>query len=490
MLMLKKALCCYLVCFLVLFNVHGSEFSVKKRLNYIKSELIKLTNDETKTSQDYIDFLDREIQKIDAVESPYDQDFTSDELVEIKDYLLKVKSVFEQKETEENPGILSTIWDWLVSASPYIAFSASVIGALFLGFSFFGDDDEGSETEEPGESSEGGKEDNLPPTPTVSEKKPYFGKTFRELVGCSSHAALDLSNVAWSPDSKFIVYGDAAGYIDICNVRLEQVTVNMDYNKGYEVNKVSWDPSGKYIATISVERDVYIWGASSGKVEGKLDIDDRHVKRIGWSPDKKYFAATDFANNIFIWKISPENPRPTGKYNIKLVVNIDIIKSFSWSPDGKYIVVGGSGPHLEVWNVSNQKRVSKIVGGIEYDSIVSLDWTSNNYIVSGLLGKIEIRKFSVQEEKISKKPFHVLKGHKCFGVKVNVSPNGKNILSSCRVSAPVLKIWDIQTGKLLSSTKESGKIIPESISWRPDSKAIIFRLKQSVFFKLYPLSYK
>lgn len=470
--MVQRVISVFLVYFLVL-NVCASEFSVKKRLNYIKSELTKITNDETKTKADYIHFIDNEIHKIDTITSPYDNDFTPDELSEIKDYLLKVKTVFEQKETEENAGILSTIWDWLVSASPYIAFGASVIGAFFLGRSFSGSED--------GDSSN---------TPSLTEKKPTFGKTFFELSKCLDGVQPKGSNISWSPNSKFIAYGDGAGKIYVCNILTDERVSLMTYKYAPLIKTIVWDQTGKYISTARDSGPVIkTWDVETGKLKSETAYVGPFINQIGWSPYKKYFSATTDENRILLWETSLSHPYPAGGANIRPVSQNKDVLSHSWSPDGNYIVGGGGNSYIEVWDVSNQKKVSSIMAHPKY-FVTSVIWAPDNHIVSTASnGNIKIWKISSTERIIFPDPLFSFKGHNISIWKTFPSPKRKYFISAGE-SHPVLKIWEVKSGKLLSSIKEKSGIDENSISWSPDGKYIAFRLKGKKSLKIYSVTLK
>lgn len=512
--MLKKILCCYLICFLALFNVYASELAVKKRLNYIKSELIKLTNDETKTSQDYIGFLDREIQKVDAIEAPYDGDFTSDELTEIKDYLIKVKKIYEQQGYEEDSGILSTIWNWLVSASPYIAFSASMIGALFLGFSFFGDDDNSDDNEQSGkedqveESPEGQEipseeQGEEPPTPSVTpitppEKKPYFGQTAKDLSQCVLGTGRIHSNVAWSPDKRFIAVGDFNGKIYICDVHLNKLVREIKVHES-EVIAVAWDPSGKYIASGSADKTVKVWNVNTGELESYLGIFGFFMGQVGWSPHKKYFTMIGYDDRVYLWKVSPTNLKPTGLSTIRLTGNTKVSNlSFSWSLDGKYIAAGGmDSPVITIWEADkwaiDEREITTSFStySLEDHWVTSVVWAHDNHIVSttSISDEIKIWKFSPKEEKVSKNPLFILSKGKKNYTKIYIDPSRKYIVSVHEFN-PVLRIWDIKTGNLLSSIKEAANIDIDTPSWSPDGKFIIYGLEKKNSIKVRPILYK
>lgn len=257
---------------------------------------------------------------------------------------------------------------------------------------------------------------------------------------------------------------------------------------------LSWGPHGKYIASGSFDGTIKIWDPYSwtDPHDPQLSL-GRYgfvLNQVMWSPDKKYFAAIGYNHRVYLWNASPSKALPpNGKANkfLEWPEKSTSLLSFAWSPNGNYIVAGGMGKDggnslfIKVWNVSTGEIISS-VKATNYGYIQSLAWTQINGIdyiisrgsVSPSTSKIgaKVWRFNLTTKSISSKPVAILNDG-LFIEEDHLSPDGKYFLTYSESNR--LQIWQLPSGKLLSTVKIAESVSYKSLKWSPDGKYVIYK---------------
>ncbi len=99
----------------------------------------------------------------------------------------------------------------------------------------------------------------------------------------------DIYSVAWSPDGKFIAYGDKARCVRIVDAETKHL-VRMLCGHEDVVRGVAWSPDSKWLASASWDKTVRLWrvdGTPGPVLRGHRD----RVRCVAWSPDGKRLAS-------------------------------------------------------------------------------------------------------------------------------------------------------------------------------------------------------
>lgn len=470
--MLKKIITTYFIFFFT-FNSYSSEFSFNKRMRFLKAELIKLTNDETKNSQDYLEFLNNEIDKVEKKENPYHENFTDEELQKTKDYLLKVKKIFEYGESEVSPGIFKGMWDWLVGYLPYLGVGALTIGSFFLGY-FYSPEKE----DPPADVVEGEQNQSVIPSkrPILS---PKFGS--RPSWGFNDHAksktnSRSISNLSWHPDPSYLhllssSYDHTVRVFDILNHRPGKFILN--YAHGLVARSSTWVDKGRYVVSTSYNEQIKVTNIFSKKF---FYLNTGHTSCnhiVKGSPDGKYLASGPYecGGSFQIWDLTSRKI----KFSFKVENSTGDI---SWAPDSQSIVFANGNDWIR-WKMSEDNYIETYKG--HADEVFSVAWGPNkskNYIASSAADNT-IRVWDVN----LKKNIFIGK-HNDYTFSVSFSPDGKYIVSgSCDKTA---KIWDISTQKELTSLKFSSEV--SAVAWSPDGRYIAVGLFNGII-EIWPVIY-
>ncbi len=102
----------------------------------------------------------------------------------------------------------------------------------------------------------------------------------------------DVSDVAFSPDGRYIAGGGTDKKVVLWNAVTGQIVRVMSGHRGY-VNTVAFSPDGKYIASSGMGyRNIFrLWDAKSGRLIQAMAGRHQGINSLAFSPNGKYLAA-------------------------------------------------------------------------------------------------------------------------------------------------------------------------------------------------------
>ncbi len=241
----------------------------------------------------------------------------------------------------------------------------------------------------------------------------------------SGHITLTYTNHAgvwatfgWSPDGRSIALNGNGK---------DQTVQIFDTNTGqklltfqgtlHDVFNLEWSPDGKYIASLSRERIIQIWDATTGKIVQTFP--DPDLEYVVWSPDSQHLLAVSDDRmhgdrSVRVWDAL------TGKLLLVYSKNARSPYTAAWSADGKRILTA---------NINN-----------------ILVW-------SAFTGFTPIS----------------LPSSPSTGLSWQLSPDGKWLAYT--VSSNTIQIWNTITGRE-DMTYHSPSAAVQLVAWSPDSKRI------------------
>ncbi|GAC1404854.1 MAG: hypothetical protein NVSMB49_23750 [Ktedonobacteraceae bacterium] len=83
-----------------------------------------------------------------------------------------------------------------------------------------------------------------------------------QLQGHNSSSTLNIGRtIAWSPNSKYIAFGDGGKAVQVWNPVTKSLVFTYDgHSSG--VTAIAWSPDGAYIASGSIDTTVRVWRVS------------------------------------------------------------------------------------------------------------------------------------------------------------------------------------------------------------------------------------
>jgi WD40 repeat protein len=248
------------------------------------------------------------------------------------------------------------------------------------------------------------------------------------------------TNAVWSadfsPDVNFVVTASADGSVRLWTTFIGAQLAEFRGHKG-AVFSAEFSPDGKHLLTSSADTTARIWQAS--RALGRFNLHGDWLTDIDFSPDNKFLATAGGDNKAIIWNVADENLNvfTEGPDNLEKYLRItsqgltkelpheSSVNSIAFSPDGRSVVTS-SGKEATIWDVETGKIIRKLVGHTE--EIYTTEY----------------------------------------------SPNGELLLTTSRDPDNTARIWNANTGELLTSypgPEFLGGMIDASFS--PDGKYIV-----------------
>lgn len=303
--------------------------------------------------------------------------------------------------------------------------------------------------------------------------KPYFKSKFKISNNQDPENSPDpVKLVKVSPNEKWIAY---LSWIDpsikIWDIQSKKLLNELKLNDKQKVQSISWDPSGKYLATLS-HNQITIWNVKSG--ESKTFAPFQSIpKYISWSPTGKYIAS--ISNSIRIWDVETSHSKKLpGK-----------VKSISWEPAGKYLAAGSDNNTISIWDIKSNRVINILEANDDEPGPISWDPTGK-YIASTSYSNT-LRIWDIK----SGKSLNTKKGHRNTIKSISWDPTGEYLATGS--SDYTIKIWKTKSGKLIKTLKGSENSIMEdffmSVSWSSHGKYITSG-SWSGFMQIWEVTYK
>jgi WD40 repeat protein len=229
--------------------------------------------------------------------------------------------------------------------------------------------------------------------------------------------------------------------------------------------RVLFSPDGRRLASVSADRTVRIWDATTGELIRRLE---GGVRPLAFSPDGKRFAA-GMEGTITVWDLA------TGKHETFLEEKY-WVGSVAFSPDGRRLASGGGGDSLgglgvvkvwdalrkgdALWTVANHANVFGVAFNPDGTRLAWGDWN----------GHVSICALTCDKDAVTGGPVSTWKAHGGEVRSVAFSPDGFRLASAG--GDGVVKLWDPLRSRPVSSSLQGHTSKAESLSFSPDGKRL------------------
>lgn len=289
-----------------------------------------------------------------------------------------------------------------------------------------------------------------------------------ENTASNSHYLTTIKAVAWSPDSKHIVFSKYDNTVQIWDI-VNGVPLANNHRQLDPVVAIAWSPNGKYIACSNADKTVKIWNVSTGQ-EVLTYLGHNHtIWSIAWSPNSIYIATGSEDKTVRVWNAF------SGDTTLIYQGHFGPVETTSWSPDSQHIASGSDDKTVRVWDAMTGNDIYIYQG--HSNIVTTVSWSPDSKrIASGsdlmLLSankSIFTKNSTIQIWDATTGNHSVACDTNTFRIyAINWSPDSSYIVSGS-FAAPGVHIYDASTGEIIAMLhlpgpyKEIGEAL--SVAW-------------------------
>jgi WD40 repeat protein len=198
-----------------------------------------------------------------------------------------------------------------------------------------------------------------------------------------------------------------------------------------------------------------VWDLESGKERHTLKGPSSSILGVAFSPDGKYVLSgsgggTKGFGELWVWDAA------TGKPVRSVLADRDQVFSFSVSPDSRRVATMGYDRIVRVWDIETGKELLAFAGHKKEtpgDSMAVAFSPDGRLIASGISGREGMLRLW---DARTGKEVHAIKAHGLGVRALAFSPKGDLLAtgghgSNTLVRDDTVKLWDVKTGKMVSS---------------------------------------
>lgn len=272
-------------------------------------------------------------------------------------------------------------------------------------------------------------------------------------------------------DGKVIVSGDDNDKVRVWKFKngIEK-TLSLLNKNGHIANvlAVAISQDGKFIASAGKDNTIKVWNSDSGELLHTLRNHRDWVSSIAISSNNLLVSGS-YDNTVKIWNLS------NGELLQTFVDHDDDVLAVAIGLDGKVAVSGSKDKSIIIWDLDERKRLKEPLRE-HFGSVWALDIRDNLFVSGSEDGSVKIWRIDENKSILTlEDPQNKDSSENCFYIDrhinaVVLSPDKQIVVSGGDDKS--IKLWDINTGKLLTSIKGHDREV-WSVTFSPNGEDLI-----------------
>lgn len=267
-----------------------------------------------------------------------------------------------------------------------------------------------------------------------------------------------ISQVAWSPDGRFLASSSADLTVRTWDMRTGASSrVMRSVEAG--VSCMAWSPDGKMLVSGQDNGGIKQWDTDASLLQAFREH-TAMVFRVAWAPGGDFYASASADNTIRLW--DAKTTRMTRMLRMPSGQALDV----GWSRDGKILAAASSEGAIRLWDAAGERMLRSLASG--NDAVLSLAWSPNNRLLAASSADRMVRLWDAENGQLK----HVLQGDVEPITCVSFSHCGR-ILAGRNLSG-ALRLWRTDTWESLPGLGETGvtSLFSEGVAWAPQEHTL------------------
>ena len=204
---------------------------------------------------------------------------------------------------------------------------------------------------------------------------------------------------------------------------------------GGSVYCVTFDPTGRMLASGSGDNTIKLWEVASGKLLRTLVGHINPIVSIAFDPLGRTLASASEDSRVRVWEVD------SGRLLRKFEGHDGAVLSVAFDPSGRLLASGGDDSTVKMWDVASGRRLRTLEE--HYNAVYSVAFDPSGQLLAS--GSYD---FTVMLwEAASGKLLRTLKRHNTPVYSVAFDPSGRLLASGSGDNT--IKLWEVASGKLL-----------------------------------------
>ncbi len=266
----------------------------------------------------------------------------------------------------------------------------------------------------------------------------------RQLAMLADHVSA-VSATAFSPDGGTLA---SAGYdktLRLWTLRAQEQLPRWQHDD--EVYRLSFDPTGQHLATVTNDSRLHIWRRSPPSLERVVELDIHDAAAMGFSPDGQSLAVGGSEGLLQLRQVSDGGLLRSFEGHTGTVWGLDI------SPNGRWLASGSADQTARLWDLSTGELLVTMEDPDVH--LMRLAFSHDSSLLAASGGTSSVYLWSVPKGEL----LRTLEGHSDWVNGLAWLPDGHQLVSGGRDGLAIH--WDADAGTEIRRISEAGSAIQQ-----------------------------